>query len=420
MRYKMRKEKEGAFVFDRHERWVFYLSEEDLQKLLQRKESIIGQRPFYLNGIRDFFLAEPLENVDTTHAEYCLAAPNRLYLELTRRCNLNCLMCYNASGKVLPSELSTQEIKKLLDEMDKAGIFEARLTGGEPTCHPDFLEILDYSISRGFYVSLATHGVWKRDLTQEICKRQIDDVIVSLEGPKEINDRFRVGGRFDDTVATIRALKEAGIKKVRINTVLSLMNWDKVEELFQLCQNYDLLLIDFIHPRPFGRGGTSFGNALMLDAQKTLEFNRLALELRKKYPNVKVVMDFDLLAEKEIPKHPIVPRIKACPAGREFAFISPQGYMFPCSVAPVHDVTDMTEKEKSLFIAGNILEKSILDLWHNSPVWKPYRDFELCKPPKCHSCKFWGSKCFGTCPIGAYFHSGKLNGEDPYCYSHLM
>ena len=158
----------------------------------------------------------------------------------------------------------------------------------------------------------------------------------------------------------------------------------------------------------------------MLDAQETLAFNLLVKDLRKKYPEVNAIMDFDLFNPKEPMRHPIVPRIKACPAGREFAFISPQGNVFPCGVAPVHNLGIMSEIEKSLFIAGNVFEQSLLGIWHESPTWESYRDLTRCKPLKCFNCLYWGKKCFGTCPVGAYYHTGSLSGEDPYCYSHLI
>jgi len=428
-RYIVRIESNGAFVFDRLERFVSFLTAEELTLIrgIGGKKEKIEKLPEKLrsffeptSGKPNFIIKNPLSSLELSSGKNCLAAPNRLYLELTRQCNLRCRMCYNAAGRALPNELTTDQFKTLLDEMEEIGVFEARLTGGEPTQRNDFLEILDYAISKGFYVSLATNGVWGKKITQEVCQRKIDDVIVSLEGPEKINNQFRVGGSFKTTLSTIRALKEAGIKKVRINTVLSRMNWQKVEPLFQICQEHKLLLIDFIHPRPFGRGATKEAKRITLTAKETLWFNKLIKQLRQKYPEVKVVMDFDLLTDKELPKHPIVPRIKACPAGREFAFVSPQGYVFPCGVAPVHDINLMSLKEKEVFVAGNILEKSLLEIWHQSAVWEPFRDLTKCKPPKCFACQFWGSKCFGTCPVGAYYHSGKLNGEDPYCYSHLL
>jgi len=428
MRYKIRRELNGAFIFDAQKRCVFYINENELNNLLDFKmgkqrnlSSKLKKMNFFHNAAVDFIIIDPLKLVGLKdNGNVWLSAPNRLYLELTRQCNLHCMQCYNKSGTARPNELSVFEIKKLLDEMQRIGVFEARLTGGEPTIRNDFFEILDYVIESGFYVSLATNGVWDEDLRKKICERGIDDVIVSLDGDKEVNNKFRSGGDFQKTLNAIDGLKRSGVKNVRINTVISKMNYQKMEPLFQICDRYDLLLIDLIHPRPFGNGASSNGRKLMLNDRETLEFNCLVQGLRKKYPTVKAVMDFDLLGEINTPKHPIVPRVKACPAGREFAFISPQGYMFPCGVAPINDISLMSEEDKKLFIAGNILEKTILDLWHNASVWKNYRDLAKCKPQKCHHCEYWGSKCFGTCPIGAYYDTGKLNGEDPYCYSHLL
>lgn len=427
MRYWIRKEVHGAFVFDCQDRYVFALTEEQLALLLEvaggtkppgQLSPDLSKRNFIKNGKVDFTLINPLAEIGVDADACHMVAPNRLYLELTRACNLRCQMCYNAGGRALPDELSTAEWKGVLDQMACAGVFEARFTGGEATLRPDFLEILDYALAKGFYTSLATNGIWPAELKREICRRLIDDVIVSLEGPPEINDQFRVGGSFTETFGTIIALKQVGIKKVRINTVLSKLNWQRVEPLLAICEQYDLLLIDFIHPRPFGRGAEA--QAMMLSAEETFAFNRLVKQWRAKYPKAKVIMDFDLLADKEPQRHPIVPRIHACPAGREFAFVSPQGNVFPCGVAPVHDINLMAERERELFVAGNLREKSLLDIWHHSPIWQAYRDLRQCKPPKCFTCRFWGKKCFGTCPVGAYYASGKLNGEDPYCYSHLL
>jgi radical SAM protein with 4Fe4S-binding SPASM domain len=418
MRYKIRREAEGAIVFDRVERRVFALTETQVTSLLEHQSPAATDGfEFFCSGRADFIVVEPLKEVPPHPNFVSLAAPNRLYLELTRLCNLRCRMCYNQAGRKLPAELSLDQLRHLLDEMDRVGVFEARLTGGEPTQRSDILDILDYAIDKEFYVSLATNAIWDDDLTTAICRRPIDDVIVSLDGPEEINDWFRSGGSFRRSIRTIRALKESGIRKVRINTVLSRFNWQRVEPLFQLCREYDLLLIDFIHPRPFGRGATPAAQSMMLTDEQTFEFNRLIAALRDKYPGVKVVMDFDLLAKTNPERHPIVPRVRACPAGREFAFVSPQGYVFPCGVAPVHDIGLMDERDRTLFVAGNVLKRGLLEIWHYSPVWVPFRDLKQCKPPKCFECVFWGRKCFGTCPIGAYYDTGRLNGEDPYCYS---
>ena len=427
MRYKIRKEHAGGIAFDRVERRLIPVSLDQISRLEGLLKGPCGlvaiaglPHLFTPSGAVNYSIIDASLAPDGGWGENCLAAPNRLYLELTRDCNLRCRMCYNQAARRLPGELSLAQIQRLLDEMDRIAVFEARLTGGEPTRRPDFFAILDYAIARDFYVSLATNGVWDSGLTAAVCQRRIDDVIVSLDGPEAINDWVRAGGSFRTSISTIRALKEAGIAKVRINTVISRWNWREVELLFQICSDYDLLLIDFIHPRPFGRGAAPEAQQMMLTPDQMLEFNLLVRRLRDKYPGVKVVMDFDLLSTSDIPRHPIVPRVFACPAGREFAFVSPQGYVFPCGVAPVHDVSLMSEAEKRLFLAGNVLERSILEIWHDSPVWVPFRDLNKCKPPKCRMCGYWGKKCFGTCPLGAYYANGHLEGEDPYCYSDLV
>lgn len=423
-RHVIRKEVVGASFFDRQTRWFSPLSEEEYKLVIAGAESVpekFANSGFYRpDGRINFTVISPPVLFSDPKADACVISPNRLYLELTRACNLKCRMCYNASGQALPGELSTEQWEDVLNEMARIGVFEARFTGGEAVIRPDFFRILEHAMGHYFYISLATNGVWSDGLRKSVLGYKIDDLIISLDGPEAVNDAMRGAGSFQQTLKTIQAAKNANIPKVRMNTVLSRENWRHVESLFRIASDYELLLIDFIHPRPFGRGKSEDAKSITLTAAEMLEFNRLAADLREKYPTVKIVMDFDLFATKEIPKHPIVPRIHACPAGREFAFINPQGYVFPCSVAPVDDVRRMSEAEKRLFLAGNVIEDDLLSIWQQSPVWRPFRDLSKCKPAKCFSCGAWGKKCFGTCPFGAYYESGDLAGEDPYCYSHLV
>ncbi len=423
-RHLIRKELVGASFFDRQTRWFSPLSEDELSSILSGPSFVPDkylEKGFYSSlGEADFSIVRPPVMFSDPVADACVVSPNRLYLELTRACNLRCRTCYNASGRPLPNEMTTEQWCDLLERMAEIGVFEARFTGGEAVLKPGFFIILEKALELGFYVSLATNGVWGQGLRDKVFSYKIDDLIVSLDGPERINDALRVGGSFRETLLTIRQAKEAGIPKVRMNTVLSRESWRHVEELFAVARDYDLLLIDFIHPRPFGRGKSEDARSIMMSPEEMLAFNRLAADLREKYPTVKIVMDFDLFATKEIPKHPIVPRIHACPAGREFAFVNPQGYVFPCSVAPVDDIGLMSEKERERFLAGNVLKDDILSVWQTSSVWKPFRRLSTCKPAKCFSCSAWGKKCFGTCPFGSYYENGDLAGEDPYCYSHLL
>jgi radical SAM protein with 4Fe4S-binding SPASM domain len=83
-------------------------------------------------------------------------------IELTRRCNNRCRHCYNNlpanDSKALASELSTDEIKRILGETAEAGCVWLLLTGGEILLRPDFLDLYNYARRSGLLVTLFTNG----------------------------------------------------------------------------------------------------------------------------------------------------------------------------------------------------------------------------------------------------------------------
>ena len=98
------------------------------------------------------------------HERYCGGrAPLEVSVEVTRRCPLHCLHCYNnlsAGDHVARArELSTDEHFRLLDELADLGCFWVLYTGGEIFARKDFLEIYTYAKKKGFLITLFTNGV---------------------------------------------------------------------------------------------------------------------------------------------------------------------------------------------------------------------------------------------------------------------
>ena len=83
-------------------------------------------------------------------------------IELTRRCNNRCRHCYNnlpaKDPKALASELSTSDIRRILDEIAAAGCVWLLMTGGEILLRPDFLELYRHAKKNGLLVTLFTNG----------------------------------------------------------------------------------------------------------------------------------------------------------------------------------------------------------------------------------------------------------------------
>ena len=88
--------------------------------------------------------------------------PMEVSIEVTRRCPLECLHCYNnlpmADHAARMRELSLEEYRRLLDEIADAGCFWILFTGGEIFARADFLDIYSYAKSKGFLITLFTNG----------------------------------------------------------------------------------------------------------------------------------------------------------------------------------------------------------------------------------------------------------------------
>ena len=87
-----------------------------------------------------------------------LDAPICLTWELTYACNLACVHCLSSSGKRDPRELSTEQCKAIIDELQRMQVFYVNIGGGEPTIRPDFWELLDYAVEHHVGVKFSTNG----------------------------------------------------------------------------------------------------------------------------------------------------------------------------------------------------------------------------------------------------------------------
>ena len=135
-------------------------------------------------------------------APYFTPVPELVGVEITNRCNLHCQHCFNCSGEGSVQELSLADLLNLFDQVQEMGLTSIRLSGGEPTLHPDFSAIVAQANRRGLRVSINTHGVYPEGLRRQIADLVIDLFIVSLDGLQTVNDFIRGKGVFDRAVDT--------------------------------------------------------------------------------------------------------------------------------------------------------------------------------------------------------------------------
>lgn len=139
------------------------------------------------------------------------------HLELTYRCNLNCIHCYAKGSENAGKEFSTAQFKRVIDQAHAAGCLSLCLTGGEPLLRPDFWELYAYARRKGFLVSIFTNGTLLRERDLQLLKRQPPAAIeITLNGLTEQTYAAVTGvsGVLACLLQTIRRMRQLGLPLV--------------------------------------------------------------------------------------------------------------------------------------------------------------------------------------------------------------
>ena len=179
-----------------------------------------------------------------------------LRVSLTDKCNLRCTYCMPAEGLPwLPKDelLTTPELLTLVEAAVTAGITEVRLTGGEPLVRPDVVEIVSgIAAMEGPQgrpeVSMTTNGLGLAKIAPALKEAGLTRVNVSLDTlhPERFHEITR-RDRFDDVVAGMAAAHEAGLRPVKVNSVLQRgINDDEAVDLTRWAveRGYELRFIE--------------------------------------------------------------------------------------------------------------------------------------------------------------------------------
>ncbi|MCD6386033.1 radical SAM protein [Candidatus Sumerlaeota bacterium] len=168
---------------------------------------------------------------------------------ITRRCNLHCLHCYTDSqDREYPDELTTDEGKRLLDDLAEFSVPVVLFSGGEPLTRPDVWTFLEHARKLKLRTVLSTNGTLIDNATAEKLKALgVAYVGVSLDGIGEVNDRFRgKKGAFDSAVNGIKSCARAGLR-VGLRLTLTRHNVECLNDIFDFVSTSPIERICFYH-----------------------------------------------------------------------------------------------------------------------------------------------------------------------------
>ncbi|MBP1927916.1 radical SAM protein with 4Fe4S-binding SPASM domain [Methanolinea mesophila] len=348
-----------------------------------------------------------------------------VFWNLTTRCNLSCLHCYNSSGPRAGTalELGTNEAMHVIDDLAGMGVPLILLSGGEPLLRDDFWELAGHARAKGIKLALSTNGTL---ITPRVAARLKETGIeyagVSIDGPgPEVHDRQRnVPGSFDRAVQGIRNCLDADLK-CGIRFTATRENVSGLEEVLRMARDLGVPRFCLYWLVPSGRGRELANGSQLTPGEAKSALELLYLWARMLEPGemeiltvdapqdlVHILQRMDEDNEGESGHARTLARCMGagCSAGRRVANIDHLGNVYPCQFA-----------QEEGFLIGNVRERPFSTLWRDeeNPVLGIFRNNANILTGKCRGCPSVDT-CGGGCRVRAYHETGQIGGDDPLCW----
>ncbi len=288
--------------------------------------------------------------------------PFGVQLDLTYRCNERCVHCYLDHDD--HGEMTTAEIKNLLDQMADAGVFVLTLSGGEIMLRRDFFEILEYARRQLlFCVKLKTNAMLIREKEAALIRDLgVESIQISIYSHRpEVHDAITlVPGSLKKSIEAIRFLKAQGLRVVIAN-VLMIQNVQDYRGVRALAEELgvECTIDPTITPTMDGDRGV-------------LNLGIGQPELREIFRDADLVGDVDEFCAIAAPADESLLQSLPCSAGHTSCYVSPYGDVFPCVQFPLP--------------TGNVRQQRFLDIWRHSARMNEVRSIRLKDMTTCTSC----------------------------------
>lgn len=258
-------------------------------------------------------------------------------IEITEKCNLRCRYCYGAFAPDKNTNLSYADAISLFSALNKRNVRTVELTGGEPTVHPEYDEILIKACEQFEMVTVMTNAVILRESTLDIYKRNRNKIgfSISIDGFTEESNNFQrgVSRTFKRTLDNIiRVKNEVNPPYFRIVYMLTNENINEVDEFieFMLSHNIPDLMVSV--PVNIEKGRTyKFADGCTMSDRRSIYRNILEtkiLQIGEKYGK-RIHTISDRLGSKGIR---IANAIPSCGAGWTMLSFQANGNVQPCNM----------------------------------------------------------------------------------------
>lgn len=335
-----------------------------------------------------------------------------LCLHVAHTCNLNCEYCFASQGKyhgdraLMSFEVGKRALDFLIENSGTRRNLEVDFFGGEPLMNWDVVkELVSYARvqekihNKNFRFTLTTNGMLIDDDVIEFSNREMSNVVLSLDGRKDVHDRLRVDymgrGSYDTIVPKFQEfVKRRGGKNYYMRGTFTHKNVDFTNDIFHMADlGFTELSMEPVVCSPEDASALTQEDLPILFEQ----YEILAKEMIKRKKNGNGFTFYHYMLD--LTHGPcIYKRISGCGSGTEYMAVTPTGDLYPC-----HQFVGDTK-----YLLGNIYDGVT-----NKEI---QNEFKLCNAyarPECNDC--WAKLyCSGGCAANSYHASGKITGIYEY------
>ena len=341
---------------------------------------------------------------------------------MTKRCNLRCIHCYaRAENETYRgNELSTDEGKRLIDDLAEFGVPVILFSGGEPVLRKDLPDLIDYAVKKGLRAVISTNGTLiTEEKAKQFARYALSYIGISIDGTGKVNDAFRgVDGAYDLAINGVRNAKHAGIK-VGLRFTINKKNYNEIQRIFDIIETEGIQRVCFYHLVYAGRGSQLINEDISHEeSRKVVDYimDRTKESFKKGSPIEVLTVDnhadgpyvyLRLLQEdsqraKEV--YDLLMMNEGNASGVGIACVDEEGN--------VH--ADQFWRHYSF---GNVRSRPFSEIWTDTgnELMAKLKEKKRHVKGRCARCR-WLDICGGNFRVRAEAATGDIWAEDPQCY----
>ena len=366
----------------------------------------------WLKNAGQLFAEDTFEPLAETLKERSKGIVKALCLHVAHSCNLNCSYCFASQGKyhgdraLMSYEVGKRALDFLIENSGTRRNLEVDFFGGEPLLNFQVVKDLvayarsvEKAAGKNFRFTLTTNGVLIDDDVIDFCNKEMSNVVLSLDGRKEVHDRFRVdlagNGSYDRIVPKFQKfVQKRGDKDYYMRGTFTHLNPDFLEDIKEMLNlGFDKLSMEPVV--------CADGEATKLTEEDLPilfeQYEKLADLMFERYKQGKPFTFYHYMLDLEGGPC-IYKRISGCGSGTEYMAVTPWGDLYPC-----HQFVGEEQ-----FRLGSVFEGVT-----NKEKQAEFEKVNVYTHRECAEC--WAKMyCSGGCAANAFHATGSVNGIYEY------